>query len=419
MRFLGNKTKLLGEIEDVLSSRGVRSGTFIDIFSGTSSVGKHFKKLGFRVIANDQLSACYSQAVAHIEVSRCPDFSRFRKRYAKVLRSERFRAGLFAEAAERGETFDGTSPKNARLLEAIRFLDRELEPRDGFIYRNFSPGGAAGRMYFTESNARKADAILEFLRDARGDGVLTREEFHLLLVSLIDGVDRVANISGTYGAYLKNWQRSSLAELRLTPIEIIESPLRHEARRGDAVETARAVRGDVLYVDPPYNSRQYPANYHVLEIIAEFHRIDDLHAYEDSLYGRTGLRPWSSSKSAFCCRPGSGRAGGLDARQAMASLVANSEVRHIVISYNEEGLLDEEDFGEILAEFQGSVTYDAGTDLRRISYKRFRSDRDRAKSSDHGGRSYRVLDGRRRDEIAEWIFYARRESPAPGRTRRN
>ena len=64
MRLIGNKTKLLGEIEGLLLEQGIEGGTLIDIFSGSCSVAKLFKRRGYRVVANDNLPACYAQAVA-------------------------------------------------------------------------------------------------------------------------------------------------------------------------------------------------------------------------------------------------------------------------------------------------------------------------------------------------------------------
>ena len=56
MKYIGNKSNLLGFIEESLKSAGVQlQGTFTDLFSGTTSVAEHFKKLGFSVTANDSI----------------------------------------------------------------------------------------------------------------------------------------------------------------------------------------------------------------------------------------------------------------------------------------------------------------------------------------------------------------------------
>ena len=59
MRFIGNKTKLLDEIEKLLidkklNKRGIK---FCDLFAGTCTVGDHFKDR-YEIIANDTLYIC-------------------------------------------------------------------------------------------------------------------------------------------------------------------------------------------------------------------------------------------------------------------------------------------------------------------------------------------------------------------------
>ena len=377
MRLIGNKTRLLGEIEGLLAERGIRRGTLIDIFSGTASVGRHFKSKGFRVIANDALPMCYTKAVHEIETGACPSFSGLLARHGFARRDR------------------ATSPLDhaARLLAAS-------PAEEGLVFRSFAPGGKSGRMYFTDQNARRIDGMLRFLREHARDGSLERRELHLLLSALLDAADRVANISGTYGAYLKTWQPNAVAPIAIRTPEIVPSRRRNLAFHEDANSLIRRVRGDVLYADPPYNHRQYAANYHVLLILSEHHGIDDLAAFEKSLYGKTGLRPYDELRSAFSV-PG-------EALAAMTDLVLSANVDHVVVSYNEEGLISREELGAILARFSGAASFDFDRDMRSIPYRRFRSDADRARGAGRGARRYKVLPGRGRNEIREWLLIASR-----------
>jgi adenine-specific DNA-methyltransferase len=425
MRYIGNKTKLLGEIEAVLTSRGIARGTFIDIFAGTASVSRYFKGLGFRVIANDILSASYTQAVAAVEVSRPPAFARLLHAHRRLVASRTFRAGL----VEREEDSDGTrgrarGAKRGRngpspVDIVVHLLNHHVEPREGLIFRAYCPGGRRGRRYFRDEHGRAIDGILEFLRRERGAGNLEHGELHLLLAALLAAADRRANISGTYGAYLKEWQPNTCGDLVLEVPVVAESRVRgHRVFREDSNLLLPRLRGDVLYIDPPYNRRQYGANYHVLEVMAEHHRIDDLETYERSLYGKTGLRPYGDVYSDYCVPVGgrarrprgdvSGRPVG-DVGAALEHLVLSARVRHLVLSYNEEGLLDRDQIGAILARFEGVKRYDFRRNFTEVHYRRFRSDRDREDGDESGGRRrYRVLEGKGRDEIAEWLFFATR-----------
>ena len=421
MRLIGNKTKLLGEIEGLLLDQGIEGGTLIDIFAGSCSVAKHFKRRGYRVVANDLLPVCYAQAVASVEVSRPPAYRKFTSRYRDVLESADFRELMYSQADILESIADEDAPGRSRkllpLLRAVGYLNHCVEPVEGLVYRNYCPGGEAGRGYFTDSNGRRIDGVLAFLRDAYREGLFTRGEFYLLLGALLDAADRVANISGTYGAYLKSWQASARKPLRLALPEVIESSQKNKAFNEDANTLARRLKGDVLYIDPPYNQRQYAANYHVPDILAGYHLCEDLGALEASLYGKTGLRPYGHLKSAYCVRsrrqrksPAVGTSGATDVFSALLDLVMSTKARSLVVSYNEEGLLTRDEIGVILARFSGTRSYDFESNFREINYKRFRSDRDRQENGATTGRNYKVVEGREKDEIGEWLFFAGKET---------
>lgn len=402
MRLIGNKTRLLGHIQELLRDRGFPGGTLIDIFSGTSSVGRHFKRLGYRVLSNDHLSVGYTQAVAGVEVSAHPPFAVLRRLHRRTIASAEFRETLPPGPAS---SADPSLP----LREAAHLLNRFVPPREGLIFRNYCPGGLHGRRYFQDHHGRKIDGALHFLREARRSRTLDRGELHLLLAALIDAADRVANISGTYGAYLKEWQVNTRGELRIEPPEVVESPHANRAYREDANALIRRLRGDVLYIDPPYNHRQYAANYHVLEVMAEHHRVEDLDAYEAGLYGKTGLRPYPDLRSAYCVRPGGACVGSPDVFAAMRDLILSSRARCVVVSYSDEGLLNRDEVAAILARFSGVRRFDLDRNLREIDFPRFRSDADRAPVGGRGGRTYRVVEGRERDRIGELLYFAERK----------
>ena len=430
MRLIGNKTKLLGEIDDFLTQQGLGDPSeglsLIDIFSGTSSVGRYFKSKGFRVLANDRLSMCYAQAVAQVEVSAYPPLAAWRKSENRLVSAGEFRervdTWITAANTAVGPDENGRDERKSELrtnacrplAEFIYFLNEEIEPREGLIYRSFCPSGPAGRAYFTDENGQRIDGILHYLRCAYRTEVLTKQELYLALAVLIDAADRVANISGTYGAYLKKMQSNTSKPLRLDVPHVVESSLQHKAYRSDANELIRKLKGDVLYVDPPYNHRQYAANYHVLEIIAEYHEIEDLSGYEACLYGKTGLRPYEELKSLYCVRP-SRRATQGNVFSVMSDLILSSRATHVLVSYNEEGLLSREELGTILARFAGERAYNFDEQMREVQYRRFRSDADRSDNSEGAKRSYKVLDGRDRDKINEWLLFASR---APRRRRK-
>jgi len=391
VRYLGNKTKLLGVIEEFARQQGARGETFFDCFAGTASVGVHFKKRGYKVTGCDLMRSSYALQVAQLEVSKAPSFR-------GLLQQPEHRRALRRKALrQRVEAYPSGTPLS--LARACALLDLVVEPEAGIMFRNYAPGGSHGRRYFRDEHAQRLDGWLLALRSWLRDGVLAEEEFYLLLSAVLGAADRVANIAGVYAAYLKNWQSNTRGELRLRPPLIIPGP-KGRAFLGDSNELVGEHPCDILYIDPPYNSRQYAAYYHVREIMSEFHVIDDLDEYESRLYGKTGLRPYDDLKSHYCVRRK--REGRSVAEQALRDLLSRARARHIIISYSEEGIISREGIAAALAEYSGVENYDYAQNHMRVGYKRFRSDAD-----GHNGRSYRILDGRNQNEVNEWLFYGR------------
>jgi adenine-specific DNA-methyltransferase len=352
MRYIGNKTKLLPAIDALLAERGLADGsgrTFFDIFAGTASVARHMKERGFRVVSNDRLRASWVRQKALVEASSRP-------------------RGLLAR------------------LEALVAAPGV----EGLVTRQFSPAGKAGRRFFTVEHAARIDAALEMLTACRASGEADERTICILLCALLEAADRVANISGTYGAFLKTWQPNTRAPLALRLSAPVRSRRRSRAYREDALAIAPRVACDVLYIDPPYNTREYAANYHVLEAIAERPFRTDLAALEAEIYGKSGLRPYE--RSAFCDRA--------RCEDAFRALIATSRAREVIVSYNEEGILTRAQIVAALAEGLSARPRDVL--FREIRYRRFRSDKDGER------RSYATLAGRARDEVAEWLVCARR-----------
>jgi adenine-specific DNA methylase len=80
MKYIGNKTRLLGFIDDSLQKSGIPpKGVFADLFSGTTSVGEHYKKLGYTIISNDFMTYSYVLQKAYIESNEIPKFEELTK----------------------------------------------------------------------------------------------------------------------------------------------------------------------------------------------------------------------------------------------------------------------------------------------------------------------------------------------------
>jgi len=170
--------------------------------------------------------------------------------------------------------------------------------------------------------------------------IICEDEFYFLLTSLIEAIPYVANISGTYAAYLKNWDPRAFKSIELKVPIIPESKRDNRAFKEDANILIKRIYSDILYLDPPYNARQYASNYFLLELIAE----GWFNGQKPKIYGKTGMRDYEKQKN----------------------LIKNAKTKFIFLSYNDEGLMSEDEIIDILSS-RGEVK------IFKKPYRRYRS----------------------------------------------
>ena len=338
MKYIGNKTRLLDFIETSMHESAIPfKGIFCDIFGGTGSVGRYFKKKGFNIISNDFMTYSYIIQYVSVYLNQMPTFNNL---------------GL------------------GNVDAVIRYLNN-LEPVEGYVYQNYAPSGFYGRQYFSDINAKKIDAVREQIQNWHNDNLISKDEYFVLLSSLIDAADFVANISGTYGAYLKIWRSMALKPLTLKTPEINDNKRKNEIYQKDANDLIRQIECDVLYIDPPYNERQYAPNFHVLESLAVWDK--------QELSGKTGQRNYTDKKSKYCLKK--------ESISAFYDLISNAKAKYIIVSYNNEGIIPREEILKILQSKGEVVEY-------TTDYRRFRTERD----NEH--RQYKQCD----DKVIEHLY---------------
>jgi len=357
MRFLGNKTRLLDFLLGHVDGLGIEPGVACDPFAGTASVASALKARGWRVHAGDLLASSYALQVVRVELDRVSRFD------------------LPPEDGGEGLPY-------ATVLERLA----ALPPRHGFITEHYTPAGEAGgrhgRMYFTPENARRIDAARERIEAWSRAGHLESGGEQLLLATLIEAADRVANTTGVYCSFVKSWQSNALRALELRPLSPVTGPngaAGSTAYRGPAGRLLRDVGTvDLLYLDPPYNERQYPAYYHLPELLAEGW-------WEPpELRGKTGLIPDGDRRSDWCRRA--------RCEEALEAVLEAADARHLLMSYNDEGLIPN---GRIEAALRAWGDPDSYRCFGR-PYRRYRSD------GDGPNRTYA------RDRVRERLHYVGR-----------
>ncbi|MDR0980008.1 MAG: DNA adenine methylase [Candidatus Nomurabacteria bacterium] len=335
MNYIGSKLSLLDfldrSIEEVAGKD--KSLIFCDLFAGTGAVGTHFKKKGHKVIANDL------------------------QYYSYVL--NRHFVGNHKPLKFEGLIVLVSGLKSADIAERKNIVCEYLQNLDGvkgFVYQNYCPNdsGDEQRLYFTAENGKKCDAIREKIEEWRNKKLINDDEYFYLLATLLEAIDKSANTASVYGAFLKSIKKSAGKPMALSPLPLYLNDNEHEIYNEDVNDVIKKISPDIIYLDPPYNTRQYSANYHILETIAKNDR--------PKIKGKTGLRDWSGQKSVYCSRA--------KVKQAFADLIKNAKARYIFLSYNNEGLMSLNDIKEIMSS-RGKYGYFTQ------DYSRFKADNNR------------------------------------------
>lgn len=321
MRYIGGKSNLLNDIYNVITQSTVNVNTIIDIFSGSGVVSSFLKENNYNVIGNDIMYFSYVLSRGTTALNQVPTFTNL---------------GIADPIA---------------YLNNLDIANTNINLDDCFIYQNYSPHGDITRMYFQNNNAIKIDIIRITIEEWFTHHLINDDEYYYLLAALISAVPYVSNITGVYGAYLKHWDARTYNPLTLKVPDIIMSTVNAEFYNNNCDIILPNIVGDLLYADPPYNSRQYLPNYHVLETIARYDN--------PQIHGVTGMRNYQHQKSDFCTVRG--------VEGAFRRMIENANVRYVLISYNNEGLLSTERLSAICQEYAINNSFE----LHEIDYRRY------------------------------------------------
>ena len=267
-RYLGNKYRLLTFITNIISAECGSFDTFADIFAGTGAVASAYTNK--RLITNDIL---YSNYLCHLT--------------------------WFSD-----EPFDESKIKNY-----IEYFNSSIPYEENYMTENFSG------TYFSQNVCSKIGFIREFIEKEYASQKLNEKERAMMITSLLYGLDKIANTCGHYDAYRQN------TELPNKIVLLLPEPnknLRHNhCFNCDTNKLAKNISADVVYIDPPYNSRQYSDAYHLVENIARWEK--------PNVYGVAKKMDRTALKSKYCTR---------EAPKVFEDLIHDLHAKYIVVSYN-------------------------------------------------------------------------------------
>jgi adenine-specific DNA-methyltransferase len=334
--YIGNKRALLPFLSELfvelIGER--RPGIFLDAFAGSGSVSRLARTLGFEVHANDW------------------------EPYALVMN----RAYLTQTPQGARRAFTPLGGLDA-VLDRLNGLKA---PRQEFVARWYAPRSTAEadwrteRLFYTRENALWLDAVREAIDDLvppTAEGAAPARD--LLLALLVYEASVHSNTSGVFKAFHKGFGGHGgdaltriLASMELERPELWDSPRSASASALDAATFLSTRTADLIYLDPPYNQHQYGSNYHLLNTVV----LGDRFVPE----AKAGIRrDWVKTRSPFCSRS--------TAPRAFQALVDAADARHLVVSYNTEGVIPFEELygildrrGRVELRVQDYVTYRGG-----------------------------------------------------------
>lgn len=323
MRYLGNKTKLLKFIEQVIKTNSIDGDVFADLFAGTCSVGDYFKGT-YKIVANDFLYYSYVLCKAKLMNKSKPKFSTFRKTYKEDIFS---------------------------WLNSLAFIPDDTY----FIYNNYTPKG--NRMFFTENNGIAIDGIRQTIEKLLNDKVIKENEYYFLLGSLLESITKVSNISGTYEAYFKFWEARALKSFTLKPLDICiaDNLKKNEIYCQDTNSLIKKISGDIAYIDPPYTVTQYISAYHLFETLVKYDN--------PTIKGVGGKRHRLDKNSLYAQKT--------KVKTIFEDLFRQIQFNHVLVSYSNQGLLSLDELSELAKIF----AVDNKVQINHFEYQEYQNHR--------------------------------------------
>lgn len=275
-RYLGSKTKLLHFIHETIKKEKIVFESVMDLFAGTGVVASSFNDSKTKVILNDIL-----------ECNRCAHNAFFGNENIDV----------------------------DKLDHIIQKYNDTIVTEDNYFSINFSD------TFFSSSNCKKIGWIRDDIDDLFENKKINKREKDYLITSLIYSIDRIANTVGHYDAYRKNGELNKDLILHLLDVFDCDTNSNNIIYSEDSNELVKKISCDLVYIDPPYNSRQYCDAYHLLENIASWKK--------PKVYGVARKMDRNGLKSRYCEN---------SAPRVFDELIKCLDCKFIIVSYNNMGL---------------------------------------------------------------------------------
>lgn len=274
-RYIGSKARMLNFIDEVIKKEKIEFSSFFDLFGGTGIVGDYFNNQKTKVYVNDLLKSNYLSYLAW---------------------------------------FGNDKLDKKKLEDIINKYNSLKNLKDNYFSINF------GDTYFSKNNCKRIGYIREDIENKYLNNEINTRERAILITSLLYAMDKIANTVGHYDAYRKNGDLDKKLELCMLDLKSNTNNKNNKIFNEDSNELVRNIKADIVYIDPPYNSRQYSDAYHLLENVATWEK--------QEVFGVAKKMKRNGIKSKYCS---------VSAPLAFKDLIENINAKYIIVSYNNMG----------------------------------------------------------------------------------
>jgi len=274
-RYIGSKARMIDFISDTMKKEKIEFSSFLDLFGGTGIVGNFFNNQKTKVYVNDLLKSNYLSFLSW---------------------------------------FGNEKIDKNKIKTFINKYNSLSNLEENYFSLNFSD------TYFSNDNCKKIGYIREDIESNYLANNLNTRERAILITSLLYAMDKIANTVGHYDAYRKNGNLDKKLELCMLDLKSNVNNKNNKVFNEDSNELVKSIKADVVYIDPPYNSRQYSDAYHLLENVAMWEK-NEVHGVAKKME-RNGI------KSKYCS---------VSAPLAFKELIENINAKYIIVSYNNMG----------------------------------------------------------------------------------
>ncbi|OCL81609.1 Modification methylase FokI [Arcobacter porcinus] len=276
-RYMGSKAKLLEFISNSINEVIGSYSSFVDIFAGTGVVGNYFNDSNIKVISNDLLYSNYITNYAFLS----------------------------------NESFDYNK------IDCYVNEFNNTKGKENYFSKHF------GDKFFSKDTAKKIGTIRENIEKLYKNNTINFREKAILITSLIYASDKIANTCGHYDAYRENTELKD--DIFLKHLDIFHNKnINNEIYNTDSNILFEQLdyNVDVVYADPPYNSRQYSSLYHLVENLARWEK-PVVEGKASKMINRKELNSKYCSKTAI---------------ESFEELISNVKAKYFILSYSNMGI---------------------------------------------------------------------------------